>query len=187
MRRTFFALWPEVSWREQLLGAAQALIAGCGGRALASVDLHVTLCFLGTVDESHLPGLCERAALLQAPEFELEFDALEYWQRSRVLAATGSRVPEAATNLAWALRSNARLLGLHPDEQPLRPHVTLVRAAQTPQRPRGHVLALSPPLRLAARRFYIAQSHELEATTATTAQTVRYARLASWPLRAVSR
>jgi 2'-5' RNA ligase len=187
MRRTFFALWPELSWREQLLGAAQGLIAECGGRALASIDLHVTLCFLGAVDQSNLAGLCERAALLQAPEFELAFEALEYWPRSRVLAATGSQVPEAATGLANALRSSARSLGLHPDEQPLRPHVTLVRAAQTPPRPLGSALALLPPLRLAARRFYLAQSHELEAATATTAQTGRYARLASWPLRAVSR
>jgi RNA 2',3'-cyclic 3'-phosphodiesterase len=187
MRRTFFALWPDASWRGQLLGAAQARIAGCAGRVLASVDLHVTLCFLGAIEESNMAALCQRAALLQAPEFELAFDALEYWPQSRVLAATGSQVPEAATTLACALRASARSLGLYPDEQPLRPHVTLVRAAQTPQRPPGHALALSPPLRFAARRFYLAQSHELEAATATAAQTGRYARLASWPLRAVSR
>jgi 2'-5' RNA ligase len=104
-----------------------------------------------------------------------------------VLAATGSQVPEAAITLACALRASARSLGLSPDERPLRPHVTLVRAAQTPLRLPGQALALSPPLRFAARRFYLAQSHELEAATATTAQTGRYARLASWPLRAVSR
>jgi 2'-5' RNA ligase len=186
----FFALWPDASWRERLLAAAQGQIAGCAGRAVASVDLHVTLCFLGAVDEAGLAGLCERAALLQAAEFELAFDALEYWPRSRVLAATSSRVPAAASALASALRSDAQALGLHPDEQPLRPHVTLVRAAAAPQGPRGYALPVSPPLRLAAPRFYLAQSHELEAATATAtataAQTARYARLASWPLRALN-
>lgn len=183
----FFALWPDSSWCERLLGAAQALNAGGGGRAMASVDLHVTLCFLGAVDESLIAGLCERAAALQAADFELEFDALEYWPQSRVLAATSSSVSPAASELARALSSCARALGLHPGEQLLRPHVTLVRGVASPQGPRGDapgadVLPLSPPLRLLARRFYLAQSHELEAATATVAQTARYTTLASWPL-----
>lgn len=159
---------------------------------MASVDLHVTLCFLGAVDESLIAGLCERAAALQAADFELEFDALEYWPQSRVLAATSSSVSPAASELARALSSCARGLGLHPDEQLLRPHVTLVRGVASPQGPRGDALGadapsaaalpLSPPLRLLARRFYLAQSHELEAATATVAQTARYTTLASWPL-----
>lgn len=180
--RLFFALWPDPEWSRQLLGAARAAMAQADGRAVAGVDLHVTLCFLGAVDEPVLAGLRERAARLRAADFALEFDALEYWPRSRVLAVTSSRVPAEASELAGALRSAARELGLRPDEQPLRPHVTLARGATVRQRPAAPPLSLCPPLRLAARRVYLAQSHELEPATATAAQTPRYQRLESWPL-----
>lgn len=182
MQRVFFALWPDPHWSEQLLRVAGAAIAEADGRTLASADLHVTLCFLGAVAEPALAGLRESAAALRAADFELDFDALEYWPRSRVLAATSSRLPAAATELARALSSGAQALGLRPGEQPLRPHVTLVRAAASRKQPPALMRPLCPPLRLAARRFYLAQSHELEPATATAAQTPRYQRLESWPL-----
>ena len=182
MRRLFFALWPAPEWSRQLLGAAAAALAQADGRAVAGADLHVTLCFLGTVDEPVLAGLRERTAALRAADFALEFDALEYWPRSRVLAATSSQVPAELSALACALRSAARELGLRPGEQPLRPHVTLARGTNMRQSPVAPLLSLCPPLRLAARRVYLAQSHELEPATATAAQTPRYQRLASWPL-----
>jgi RNA 2',3'-cyclic 3'-phosphodiesterase len=182
MRRVFFALWPDPGWQQRLLAAVSGPMAACGGRPVAGVDLHVTLCFVGAATEADLSGLCERAATLQSAEFELEFDALEYWSRSRVLAVTCTHLPEAAAALAGALRSAACSLWLRPSEQALRPHVTLVRAAAALGGPPQRALALSPPLLLAARRMYLAQSHELGGAAATDSQTARYARIASWPL-----
>jgi RNA 2',3'-cyclic 3'-phosphodiesterase len=182
MRRVFFALWPDPEWQQGLLAVASGPVAACGGRPVAGIDLHVTLCFVGAASEADLPGLCECAAALQSAEFELEFDALEYWPRSRVLAVTSSQIPEAAAALAGALRSAACSLGLRPAEQPLRPHVTLVRAAAAVAGSPRRALAMSPPLRLLARRMYLAQSHELGDATATGSQAARYARIASWPL-----
>jgi RNA 2',3'-cyclic 3'-phosphodiesterase len=180
--RLFFALWPDPEWSQQLLDSARAAIAEAGGRSVAGADLHVTLCFLGAVAEPVLARLRERVAGLQAAEFALQFDALEYWPRSRVLVTTSSHLPAAAGELACALRSGARALGLSPGELPSRPHVTLARGAAIRPEAAGPALSLCPPLQLAARRFYLAQSHELEPTTATAAQTPRYQRLASWPL-----
>lgn len=152
-----------------------------GGRRLLAADLHVTLCFLGAVEDAVAAVLIRRAAEIAAVAFELEFDGLEYWKRARVLAAVCSRIPPAALALAGALRSSAESLGLRPDERCWRPHVTLCRgmdfgAASTPA-------ALPPrPLRLMARSFYLAQSQEVEATTASAAVRARYHRLAAWPL-----
>ncbi len=178
IRRLFFALWPETPLAAQMQQSARL----CGledGRAPLAEDLHVTLCFLGAVEEAVVPELTQRAGRISATAFELEFDALEYWKRARVLAAVCSRVPAAAHALAGALRSGAESLGLTPDERPWRPHVTLRR---------GLVSAVAPPpaaapLRLMARSFYLAQSQELEATTASAAARARYRRLAEWPLR----
>jgi 2'-5' RNA ligase len=190
-RRLFFALWPERIWSERLL-AAVPTAAGTGadaaGRVVAAMDLHVTLCFLGAVEEALLEPLCQYASGLRATDFELEFDALEYWRRSRVLAATAAQVPSAACALAAMLGEGARALGLRAEERTLRPHVTLVRglagweSQAAPAALHPGALPLTPPLRLAARRFYLAQSHELEAATATEPQGGRYARLAGWPL-----
>jgi 2'-5' RNA ligase len=181
-RRLFFALWPERDFIARLRAAAHPL-GLAGGRAVADLDLHVTLCFLGAVEESSLAALCERAAALQLPPFELEFEAIEYWSRSRVLAATSASVPAAGLELARALHAQAHALGLRTDEHPLRPHVTLLRGLDAGAVPAAGPLPLSPPLRLAASNFYLAQSQQLEATSAGGLAPCHYARLGAWPLR----
>lgn len=155
-----------------------------GGRTPVAADLHVTLCFLGAVEEAVVAELSRRAAAISAVAFELEFDALAYWKRARVLAAVCCRVPAEGLALAGALRSSAESLGLTPDERGWRPHVTLRRglaAGAAPMTP----LVPSTPLRLPARSFYLAQSQELEPTTARAATRARYRRLAAWPLRTI--
>jgi RNA 2',3'-cyclic 3'-phosphodiesterase len=181
-RRLFFALWPEADFIARLRTAAHPLQLA-GGRAVADLDLHVTLCFLGAVEETSLPALCERAAALRLPPFELEFEAIEYWSRSRVLAATSATVPAAGMALAGALHAQARALGLRTEEHPLRAHVTLWRGSAADRVPAAGPWPLSPPLRLAAGNFYLAQSQQLEATSAGSLAPCRYARLVAWPLR----
>jgi RNA 2',3'-cyclic 3'-phosphodiesterase len=181
-RRIFFALWPEADFVARLRAVADPL-GLAGGRAVADLDLHMTLCFLGAVEESSLPALCERAAALQLPPFELEFEAIEYWSRSRVLAATSSTMPAAGEALAGALHAQARALGLRTDERRLRAHVTLLRGLAASPGPAAAPWMLSPPLQLTANNFYLAQSQQLEAASAGSLAPCRYARLAAWPLR----
>lgn len=150
-----------------------------GGRTPVAGDLHVTLCFLGAVEQTLVAQLTRRAAAISTAAFELEFDVLEYWHRARVLAAVCSRVPAAALALAEALRSSAQSLGLTAEQRPWCPHVTLRRGLASAAAP---PLPLAAPLHLRARSFYLAQSQELEATSAGAAS-ARYRRVAAWPLR----
>ena len=169
-----------------MLDAAWPLLAGAAGRPVAQVDWHVTLCFVGAVDEPMLERLRERAASIESGAFELLFDAFEYWPRARILAATCSAAPAAAHALASALRDTALGLGLEPDLKPWRAHMTLLRAASAPSAQRLTEQASALHRALPARGFYLAQSHELGADSAETAPPRRYALLASWPLRAGS-
>jgi len=183
VRRLFFALWPEQAFIARLRASAQ-LPGLSGGRAVAELDLHVTLCFLGAVEESCLPALCERVAGLQLPPFELQFEAIEHWSHSRVLVASSATVPEAGLALARALHAQARAVGLRTDERPLRTHVTLLRGLAASPGFAAAPLPLSPPLRLAASKFYLAQSQQLEAASAGGLAPRRYVQLEAWPLRA---
>lgn len=161
------------------------MVSAAGGRALALLDLHVTLCFLGAVDEARLAALCERAGQIQASSFELLFDGLELWREARILAATVARVPAAGVALTEALDSAARELGLVPDVRAWRPHLTLVRGATARRLPEEFAGAASPALQLAlpVSRFYLAQSQELGREPRSDVEPRRCRTLASWPLR----
>lgn len=156
-----------------------------GGRAQASVDLHVTLCFLGAVDEAQFAALCERAGRIAAASFELAFERLEWWREARIVAATLARVPPAGVTLAAALAKAAQQLGLAPDLKSWRPHVTLLRGATMSRLPAELAGDAWPALHLTlpVTRFYLAQSQGLGAQVCGRAEAPRYATLASWPLQ----
>jgi 2'-5' RNA ligase len=185
-------LWPDGAWGERLIEAAAPVLAAAGGRAVARVDLHVTLCFLGAVAESELAALRERAAGIDAPAFELSFERLELWREARILAATVERVPGAAAELAAALAGAAGAVGLTLERRPWRPHITLARGVKLPQTVAAEAAAAASagaaarllPLALPAGRFYLAESQGVGAQACGNAAPPRYARLASWPLRA---
>jgi 2'-5' RNA ligase len=162
-------------------------MAAAGGRALAPVDLHVTLCFLGAVAEPAIAQLRERAAGIDAAAFELSFARLELWREARILAATVELVPGAGVELAAALAEAARAVGLKPERRPWRPHMTLARAVTPPRAAAAEaalgVAARSLPRTLTAQCFYLAQSQGLGAQDWSNAAAPRYATLASWPLR----
>lgn len=186
MRRLFFALWPDEAFSSQLLQAAAPLLAAMSGRRLLPLDLHVTLCFLGALDEPTVMALCERVGRIKARTFDLQFQQLEYWARARIIAATTAPPPPAAMALASALAGCARALGLRPEDRALRVHLTLMRGVSASS---GHANRRGdrwpmPAQRFRAIHFYLAQSHELGAHSAVGDSAQRYAVIASWPLPA---
>jgi 2'-5' RNA ligase len=185
MQRLFFALWPQGSWSSRLIEAAAPVLAAAGGRAVAAVDLHVTLCFLGAVGEAQRSALCARAGQIEAQPFELAFERLEFWRESRIVAATVARVPPAGVELAQALASAARQVGLAPDVRAWRPHVSLVRGATLERLPAELAGDAWPALQLTlpVARFYLAESQGLGAQVCGAPEARRYATLTSWPLR----
>jgi RNA 2',3'-cyclic 3'-phosphodiesterase len=181
LQRVFFALWPDEAFCTRLHIAAVPLLERLEGRRSAAVDWHVTVCFIGSVNEAVLATLQTGAGALEPCGFALQFDRLEYWKEARVVAITATAVPPAALELAQALRSLMRSVGLTPDERPLRPHLTLMRGVA----PRvwsvvhaGRDQRLNDGLDFNARAFYLACSEP----NAHSPERVQYSRLASWPL-----
>jgi 2'-5' RNA ligase len=182
----FFALWPDAPFCTRLMQAAAPVVAKMPGRELAALDLHVTLCFLGAVDEAALPPLLARAGQIEASAFELEFGRLEYWPRGRIIAATAARLPAAAAQLVRALAAVAAEVGLPTSETPSQAHVTLVRGARAPSREAEPAGTSWPALqlKLPAVRFCLAESVAPGPQSPGAPATRRYATVASWPLRA---
>ncbi len=123
--------------------------------------------------------------------FALQFDRLEYWREARVVAATAREVPASAVELALALRSLARSIGLEPDDRPLRPHLTLMRgvnplAWQMAGRMARIRAGLRADLASCPSELHLAESRASERSAVgrhrSAARRVQYVSLASWPL-----
>jgi len=190
-RRLFFAIWPDTAARAQLRQVSARWLAQVPGRALAPADWHVTLCFLGAVPASLLEPLRAGAAQVRAEAFSLTLAQLGYWPEARVLAASVAHTPAATAQLAEALRGAARALGLQPDDQALRPHLTLMRGV-SPARWQQARAALAEErvaldVALPVREFTLTESLPAPPAAAGAdpwaSGAARYALLARWPLR----
>lgn len=168
MKRLFFALWPDDTTRAEVAKLNQQL--DVAGRKLIAENLHVTLVFLGNVEDNVAQAVERLAADIQAAPLELVFDELDYWKRPRVICLTCRRQSEAVYDLVNQLSRMVSVYPIRLEQRPFRAHMTLVRKAQ--QRPS----LLFEPIRLKAQDFALVQS-------VSTDDGVRYQVLARWPLK----
>lgn len=127
--RVFFALWPDAVARQALQARARQMQAVLGGRASHPDTLHLTLVFVGGVDDERLPDLAAAASRVETPAFELSFDRPDCWRHNHVAHMGPSAPPPALFGLVEQLETNLRRVDLPFDARPYRPHVTLVRKA----------------------------------------------------------
>jgi len=125
-QRLFFAVWPDEGVREQLRAAQQGLPRR-GGRPVHVEDIHVTLAFLGQVDEEHRACMEQAAAGVRGAAFELLIDRQGYWPRPRVAWCAPAVIPEPLRDLVHRLNRALRPCGFEPERRAYSPHVTLFR------------------------------------------------------------
>ena len=131
--RLFFALWPDDAVRVELERWSRALHALCGGRTMRPENLHVTLAFLGGVEEERVAEV-ERAAGEVAPKaVSLVLDQSGYWKHNRIAWAGASVVPPELAALVSELRGALAKSGIRFDAKPFVSHVTLLRDAREPR------------------------------------------------------
>ena len=132
-RRLFFALWPDERMQTALAGATRGTTEAIDGRAIPTVNLHLTLAFLGSVLETRIAALTPIAAQVAAafPQslapIDVTLDTVEYWRKPELLCATASAPAPGAAALAHALKSALVTGGFTPDLKPFRVHATLAR------------------------------------------------------------
>jgi len=168
--RLFFAAWPAPEVQRALGGVAASAQEECGGRAVPSDKIHLTLVFLGNVPRLRLGELEALAATVKAPSFALAVDRLEYWRRNRILWAGVGECPEALRALVAALEQGLLAAGFQCDGRPYVPHVTLLRNAR-----RGPAELRIPPVAWPVADFALVESVRAERSTL-------YEVLRRWPL-----
>ena len=73
MKRLFFALWPDDEVRAKLLDKARLLPINTGHH-VPPENFHITLVFLGNVEDQAIPELTDGAEGLSIPSFRLQIN-----------------------------------------------------------------------------------------------------------------
>lgn len=136
---------------DEVAGIARQLGAAVSGRFMPRGNYHVTLAFLGDIDEAAASAAI--AALDEAcagiPPVELRASELGTFGRGReVTLWLGFAAASGLADLAERVRGHLAARSLPFDEKPFRPHITLARRARIP-RSELPQLAFPQPVRAA--------------------------------------
>ena len=160
MIRLFVALELPAALRQRL-----ALMNGGvpGARWQREEQLHLTLRFIGEVQESTASDIDDALAAIRAPRFFMELAGVgEFGGKVPRALWAGVRVGDELTHLQRKVETALQRLGLPPEERKFSPHVTLARLKGAP---RGkvveflthHALFSSGPFEV--DRFVLFSSH----------------------------
>jgi 2'-5' RNA ligase len=175
-RRLFLALYPTSAERRCLLDSVAKLspeLLADRVRPVPVENLHMTLVFLGGVDQQVQDCVERVASAIDRPAVTVALDRLGYWPRKRMLWAIPdpAAVPGELPGLVAALRDGLAGCDVTLEQRDYRPHVTLAR--QFGHAPRvGHFA----PVEWRFGQFALMQS-------VSTPAGVRYPVLRTWPLR----
>ena len=97
MNRLFFAIWPDDPGVDRLRALAESLAPRVGGRPVPRDNIHLTLAFLGDLDD-------ERAAIaasapIEGKALDLSLDRLGSFRKARVAWAGSTRPPAGLIGL----------------------------------------------------------------------------------------
>jgi RNA 2',3'-cyclic 3'-phosphodiesterase len=149
--RLFFALWPPREAAGALHDWALRAREATGGRATRAASIHLTLAFLGEIEERRVAEL--RSISANGEPHSLPIEQARYWARNRIVWAGPSETPQPLQALAGTLAARLQERNFPVEQRPFAAHVTLVRNAQ---RPGG--LAHLPQVDWPVREFVLVRS-----------------------------
>jgi 2'-5' RNA ligase len=170
MGRLFFAIWPQPAVARQLVRVGESLAGLAGGNAMPVEKIHMTLAFLGALDEEHTAAAALAASPLKSPEIRMIIDGVGSFRRAKVGWVAPSQPVENLTRLQSQLADRLRERGFTLEDRAFTPHVTLVRklARPVPRAPMSPVEWTSRALTLVETtgngRYEIRQSWGLQAS-----------------------
>ena len=130
---TFFALQPPPAIAEAVeqLQVRLARDLPAGVRPIPPANYHITLAFLGTVDEAAMPTLRGVADGLSMPTARFALDRLGRFPPARVGWLGCTEISPSLGDFQEELTASLRAAGFTLDERPWVPHLTLYRNLRT--------------------------------------------------------
>lgn len=128
--RLFFALWPPREAAEALHAWALEARRATGGRATRAESIHLTLAFLGEIEERRLPEL--RSLSAGGERHVLPIEQARHWARNRIVWAGPKEIPDRLRALAGNLAARLAERKFATEARPFAAHVTLIRKTRGP-------------------------------------------------------
>jgi RNA 2',3'-cyclic 3'-phosphodiesterase len=126
--RCFIAVWPDNATATQLDQLAARLHAEHpGSRRVERANLHLTLAFIGPLPVGLQEVVVRELEATKVIPFDWRIDQVGAFARARVLWAASATAHPHLSTLARNVRSLLHTLDIGYDQQPFRPHVTLLR------------------------------------------------------------
>lgn len=169
-QKVFLGLWPDDVLRKQI----DALATSCdaGGKPVPASNLHITLVFVGFVDETKLQCIKNFAETVKVGSFELKIDKTGNFN-NRISWLGCKQIPVELTLLQQALETGLQKhCDYQSEKRPYTPHITLQRRISKPVS-----LELEKPIIWPVNHFSLIQSQQEETTSV-------YFELASWDFKA---
>jgi len=170
MKRLFFALPCPNPTRRTVLEWREHNLARLKRHWVPEPNLHITLAFIGGVEDDWVDTLFTLGDAVQGPRFELELDNVGQFGRGKYVWLGPSRIPRELSNLAESLNRHLAKQDYPVDRRPYVPHLTLAKNAppvSLPEAPAG--------IGMPVASFALYESVPVE-------KGVRYDVLKSWPL-----
>jgi len=128
--RLFLALEPPAELRDALGRLGDIAQARCGGRRMPTASLHLTLAFLGEVDETQVPALRAWVAERPIAAATWQLDTWGTFQRPAIVWVGGQAPDARLIALHQAVWDGLAAFGFNDRPARFVPHVTLLRRAQ---------------------------------------------------------
>lgn len=144
----------------------------CGGRPTRLENLHLTLAFLGSVEDRRVKEVERAASEVAAHASTLVLDLPGFWKHNRIVWAGASAVPGELDAMVRELREALRRSRIAFDAKGFASHVTLLRDAREPR-----AMPELGPIRWDSDGFVLARSVSQPGGS-------RYEVLRSWTRRA---
>ncbi|HVB47419.1 MAG TPA: RNA 2',3'-cyclic phosphodiesterase [Burkholderiales bacterium] len=130
--RLFFALWPPAPAAAALARWAAETQRETGGRVARSETIHLTLAFLGEVEDQRLQSALAAGQAAGGAPHSLSIDQVRYWEHNRVVWVGPRETPVPLGALAGALRTELLREGFALEKRSFQAHVTVIRNARAP-------------------------------------------------------
>ena len=140
--RTFIALEIPPAFADEAAGIARTLSQAVEGRFIAREGYHLTLAFLGDIDDAAVTRAMDALDAANASRAEesavpLRTEGLgKFGRASDATLWLGIAPDPILVELAAAVRAQLAVHDVPFDKRPFRPHLTLARRARLPKGPR---------------------------------------------------